>query len=406
MIKIYIKNIIIEIFVIFALVAGLFQIPSLQYVDELCEVLSIMYIIYYILINKKIANNIEKILIFSFALLIIGLFGNIFFSLQYNYIYVAQDIFSFFKPILIFIAVYLYINENTIISLKKNLINISKISIIALFITLLISLIIRSKVTLCYSSWVPIPSLPFFVFFTKYPALLAAYISVLLVMILSDYKKNDILYVAMSTVLLVSTQSGTAAMIVILELFIFFLLGKKKIKVYQIIFIVLIGIYFGMNEITTYLTNSTSARGLMYSNSIKLALKYFPFGTGFSTYGSVVAGKYYSKVYYILGYKSVWGLNGLTNDNFLYDTFYPIIFGQFGIVGTVIYIFYNIYLYLCFNKCIINRKSLLFGLFSTLIINFGQGAILSTFGMLMFIVLAVLFKDANLQKGWCNNELS
>lgn len=64
-------------------------------------------------------------------------------------------------------------------------------------------------------------------------------------------------------------------------------------------------------------------------DSIELANKNFPFGTGYGTFGSNIAFEKWSNLYNDLGY---------TQNLYLSDSFWPIIIGQNGWIGLIIFL--------------------------------------------------------------------
>lgn len=77
------------------------------------------------------------------------------------------------------------------------------------------------------------------------------------------------------------------------------------------------------------------ARNVLYSTGWRIALDYFPLGSGLGTFGGWVAALYYSPLYVQHGLSAVWGLE--EGGKFLTDTFWPYIIGQFGFLGLACY---------------------------------------------------------------------
>ena len=75
-----------------------------------------------------------------------------------------------------------------------------------------------------------------------------------------------------------------------------------------------------------------SQRELLLVDSIELARKHFPFGTGFGTFASNVSATTYSKYYVDFGYESIYGLSR-ENPWFISDSFWPIVVGQGGFIS-------------------------------------------------------------------------
>ena len=80
-----------------------------------------------------------------------------------------------------------------------------------------------------------------------------------------------------------------------------------------------------------------AARRVLTDDSITIATKFFPIGSGFGSFGSSMAAQYYSRLYYKLGYNQMDGI-GLGEDKkgiYLSDTFWPIIIAQTGWIGLI-----------------------------------------------------------------------
>lgn len=91
----------------------------------------------------------------------------------------------------------------------------------------------------------------------------------------------------------------------------------------------------------SFLTENLFARPLLFITSFQIALDYFPFGSGFASFGSYFSAVYYSDIYY--QYNLYWqqgfspeGVHG--GDFFIVDSFFPQILGQFGFVGLVLFL--------------------------------------------------------------------
>jgi hypothetical protein len=94
------------------------------------------------------------------------------------------------------------------------------------------------------------------------------------------------------------------------------------------------------NHIAGYITEGATekvARDVLYKTGFKIANQYFPLGSGFATYGGWIARSYYSPLYLKYGFTKVWGLQKIGNSEFLNDTFWPYIYGQFGFIGCILY---------------------------------------------------------------------
>lgn len=132
--------------------------------------------------------------------------------------------------------------------------------------------------------------------------------------------------------------------------FYLFFFCKKKIKVsvktiisgaLLVMIIILVtsekfDLYFG-----TAMRNEGDgiARVVLYLRSFDVLSDYFPLGSGFGTYACFASSKYYSQLYYRYGMDKVYGLEpDPQNGNFVADTYYPSIIGEFGLPGCILLI--------------------------------------------------------------------
>ena len=90
------------------------------------------------------------------------------------------------------------------------------------------------------------------------------------------------------------------------------------------------------DQIELYFGDSSTARSYLLDGGIRIFLDYFPFGTGFGTYGTEAAGAYYSPLYTEYGLSSHWALGADGSE--LTDTFWPAILAEFGAIGFVLYL--------------------------------------------------------------------
>ena len=140
---------------------------------------------------------------------------------------------------------------------------------------------------------------------------------------------------------------------VYLALFYFFVAKKRQRLGLEIGLIGLLTALIGYSNFETYfLASERAPRAMFVRGAAKLARQYFPMGTGFGTFGSSAAGHYYSRLYYILGFSTRWGM---TPDNplFINDNYFPTIFAEFGLLmGTV----FCVLLYLYFRNILRDEK--------------------------------------------------
>ena len=81
------------------------------------------------------------------------------------------------------------------------------------------------------------------------------------------------------------------------------------------------------------------ARPETYKTGLLIMKDYFPFGSGLGTFASAAAAKEYSPLYYKYKIDDIWGLTP-ENPMFLADTFYPIVYSQFGFFGALMFLWF------------------------------------------------------------------
>ena len=121
------------------------------------------------------------------------------------------------------------------------------------------------------------------------------------------------------------------------------LLRAKRVKLWHVLAVGSVLIIVLGYQFSTYLLDSTAPRAILLRYGTVTANTYFPIGSGFGTYGSDIAGKHYSALYYRYGFASRSVL--LYGDRTaLDDAYLAMIMGQFGWVATalMVYVFYQI----------------------------------------------------------------
>ena len=361
---------------------ALFNLSALQMFDELIAVVSIFYLILLFFSSKGKWNKdivIDNALITYSLLILIGLLSSIIFHLHKSWKDVIIDSFTLVKTISILIALFhLLSRDNRASSMMNYMQKLARVTVYILFIGLILGLVTNYP-TAHYDKWGAFPQFKTFVFFAKYPSILAVYISTLIAFLMTDLdnKKNKNAMV-LALICLIFTQSGLGLLSAFVCIILYFFFHKTlKIRWYHVILLIAGGSIVGATEIHEYLLNDTAARSLLFRYAFITANSYFPLGSGFATYGSAQAVKSYSNLYVSYGFSSRWGMGEGENSFFLNDTYYPMIIGQFGYVGT--YLFFRLYfkMFKEFNKLtsIKHKASLIY----LLIIIIAKNAVNSAF---------------------------
>lgn len=170
----------------------------------------------------------------------------------------------------------------------------------------------------------------------------------------------------------------------------------KKLSISHLVPIILLSVAIGRDQIKNYFFEGQSPRQLLFRNGFNLMKEKFPFGTGFSTYGSDQAAKNYSELYYQLGFSSIWGLQP-TNQLFLHDTFWPTIFTQYGFFGGLGYLILVMIQVHTILTIPTSNKALTILLFMyVLISSVGASILLSAEGLTILLFMGLLTKSNRL----------
>lgn len=334
------------------------SIINFNYLDEIYALLGIVISFVKICstgklhIKKKILYNLIPFFIF----ILVGILGNVIYKYQ-SVMVVLTDLLTNVKFYLsIYTTMVLLTNVNYEADTKE-VSRHTRIIVLCLFVLLVVNYIVpifpASEVRYGINSAV---------LFFEHPTYLAGYASFLLSLLTFFYKKENNVYICMALVLLVSTLRGKAigAALAYCVIYMIVLIYKKKLKWWHIIFVGILALYVAWEQIYFYYIqlSGSSARSVITQTAFQIAKDYFPIGTGFGTYASHAAGEYYSPVYRKYGFDMIYELSSSNNTAFYNDTFWPIIIGQTGIIGTISYMVYLIALFIkTLSVRLINRHA-------------------------------------------------
>lgn len=173
-------------------------------------------------------------------------------------------------------------------------------------------------------------------------------------------------YAVILLMLMTSTMRSKAFGGVLLFVILYMITYKmnKEINIKSIVFLVMACLTIGWSQIQVYfLSTEERARAVLLKTSLDILKDYFPIGAGYATFASHFSGKVYSPLYTIYGINNVYGLN-VQNPAFVSDCFWPMMFAQFGIIGTVCFIVALFYLFKKIQSLkVIDRNNYLAALF-------------------------------------------
>lgn len=159
---------------------------------------------------------------------------------------------------------------------------------------------------------------------------------------LYEYKKDKVVpYLGMLALIIFTTMRAKALGGLIFAAFLFFSVVRKRRGFGPITWIVSasgISLIAATQFVRYYMSdNFREARNILTLISMRIAKEYFPFGTGYATFGSAYSADPYSKVYYLYHINRIWGISK-EYSSFISDTFWPMIVGQSGFLGLLFYL--------------------------------------------------------------------
>jgi len=312
--------------------------PTITYIDAVCTILLIILTLC-ALINKSRKSALlkmeKKIIIFVLIFMFIGVVSTVIYKIQPEKTAVYKDAFNIIKFPIFYICTLILSNG---LDKKRLLTSIAKRSRIYIIIIFIFSIInIFFEIGMNNDVRYGLRSFKFL--FSHATYLVSSMVIMLCVIIADQHKKGDSIIIFESIVILILTFRNKAFVFILA-----YLLGKqvmkhlKNIKLKHILLLGIFGIlitYKKIVEVASY--GLIAARPALYIVGWELACNYFPLGSGFGTFASYLSGTYYSPIYemYSINY-----VTGLTSDMYDYiaDTFWPYIYGQFGFIGLGLFI--------------------------------------------------------------------
>ena len=309
-----------------------------SYIDECLALLGVVLLLYNVFANRqlKIKKTYAKIMLALLVFVLAGLLGNYIYKYQ-NTTSVLIDLFTCLKFFLCIVVGYEMIRWFGTESVTSVFLNSAKLWSAVLFALLIVDLVFKVFPDLGTRYGFRVVKLFYF-----HPTYLAGAVVFLLASLTVFHQHKNNLYIILSLSVLFFTLRGKAlAGVAIYGLVFFFILyQRKKIKLWHILLIGVVALLVAWEQFSFYYIDleGQSARSLMTQVSVQIAKDYFPIGTGFGTFASSEAAKSYSQLYYLYGLSTV---HGLTPGNMVFgsDTFWPIIIGQTGLIGTIAYVY-------------------------------------------------------------------
>ena len=322
--------------------------------DEAMSAVIVIIAIINILSSRKkyvICKNNKKILVSVLALIIIGVIGNL--KTDYQTIIPAlKDAVCVFKGIITYVFIPLCLSNLNLDEYLTTMNNHLKFITGLVFLTVIANLLF--DIFPYYEIRFGIKSQQIFFTHPTYLASFSVIIIILLSVNLREHEENK-KYIILMLLVLASTLRFKSIAFIPIYMYLYYIVFKKqrKLQLLDVGILCVLGGVFAISQVMEYFNNPDWARNVLTMNSLNIAKDNFPIGTGFGTYASWASGESYSNIYYDYNISTTWGISPDFYE-FIADTFWPMIIGQFGVLGLGIYIYILLRIY----KNIINNDNL------------------------------------------------
>lgn len=347
--KLY-KNVLLWVLVIYFFVFERVLVnkwSGFGYIDEIFALVIVSCIALRALSRKlRFVKSEQIILIYWGVIIVVGICGNLTSGVLTEAFPICTDMISMVK---VWLAYYAIIMTNKSAAFYDNLIyglaKCGRVLCIIMFICLAVSQFVDIGMTASSARYGIIPFK--FIFnvpgnFSKIFYFLIPLLSADLYYESSKYKKAMIGLALVVWIFTLRSRAVAFAAVYVLLAILFFsvkvkrdgTLTEHKIKLTYIFPMVIIAVAISWKQIIFYFTTATQARAVLLRYGFITLIRYFPIGAGFGTFGSDVAATYYSSLYLEYGFNSIYGMKQ-NQGNFLNDNYWPMVMGQFGVIGTI-----------------------------------------------------------------------
>lgn len=360
------------------------------YSDETLCIICILYILYFSF--KKGIKGIDlTMLILLIVCSVITLCGNLINKLITNWFPIIVDLVCLAKIFTVFIVYKLVGERDTKKRVISYLVPICKTTIILGSIFGILSQFVNLGMTTPNRRYGILPYYFIFENEGRYGYIIACAFLILLLAKLP--KKQERIYEVLMIFNIIITTKGVTYIIVI-SYIVLVIMWKKTLKLNAktLILLILSGLAASSVQINTYLRDTESPRVTLIRYGFKTANTYFPFGSGFATYGSDMAARNYSKLYIKYGFENRYGLSTL-NSTCLNDCYLGMVVGQFGYIGMIVFLVMLCLIFVPLYRIAINKrvKALTVSIFIGLLVScIGTAIIKSSIGVFSMAVIGLI----------------
>ena len=384
-----------------------FEFALMQYIsvakywDEVYALLFIpLFISRYFKDKNRLVRKTDFLIFFSAIVYVcIGLLGNALFQFQ-GIAAVVSDVLLNLK---FFLGIYttIYLFEN----LDYHEYGVQIKAHVKLIIAVLTILVIIDEVIKYFPSYEERYGIRSEQLFFGHPTGLSSvgFFLTLALCLFYEKKTKDKFFLLASSFLVVSTMRFKALAVVAIFLFLFVIVEMldKKLTWKGLSVCGIAGVAIGWQQISGYFLQKSSllnARGALTYKAFEIGNKYFPLGTGLGTFASAPSADHYSRVYRMFGISDVYGL---TSDNpiLVSDVFWPMVIGQTGYLGLIVYIILTLLIVIkIFKSYTLDRNYYLAGLGAIiylLVSSTAESAFVNPLSLPLSVIIGMIFIEVN-----------
>lgn len=374
-----------------------------SYIEDITMIaLILIFIIQFIRKRGKIClEKHEKIILISYVLIyILGALGNIVSEFQSSNFAILVDILSWTKFFIAYIGLVNIMKKDTADKYYTYLVKFAKFIIVIGLVLEILNL--TTNIELADKSYAKFGIKAFSLF--GHPAFASSIFAGLTSILLVEPKKNR-LWIFLGLILVGATlRSKSFAFICLVIYSLIFL--RKNINLLKVLILGILVVIVGWSQIQYYFLNPNASRARVLNTSIEIANDYFPTGSGFATFGTMVSGQYYSDAYDEYGLNDRWGFREDAY-SFVADGGWATIIGEFGYIGTILFIVMLICLILSIKERVYEKNVQILPYITLigylLISSTNEAAFNSNYAVLYAIILAVIVKKQQ-NRGDTNGE--
>lgn len=370
-----------------------------SYLDEIIGVLSLLYALFYVIANARRLSKLDLIFLAAlFASIVWGVISNLTSGISQTWLSIGIDAVVETKVL----ASFFWIKTIMTPKIRDDIVciwtPIAKIFIAVAFVCGVLTLFLDTGM---YNGMrFGIRSYTF-IYHHAHQFIMACICSLLLILVDAEKKSSSAdIWIASALITLVMTTKGQAFVFVAVGAFLLLYFRRhKKLSGIAVATMAALILVVGIYQIQTYLLESGTPRNVFTIYSVKTANRFFPFGSGFATFGSDQASRNYSPLYYEYGFNSMWGM-GTENGWFLSDNFWQGSLAQFGWIGFCIYVIPYTLVFVYTSRIHFQRKTkalLLAQLIHLYVYGFGAATLSSLTGVFGFLVLGIILGGGDLK---------